>query len=138
MKYKDAIKGQIAEQKVFHVLKEYFDDSKDDVVVIHSHKFLNADGNNEKDFVILNLSKGYILVIEVKASQSRSNYQKAKKQLFDTKDRLKEVYGAVGFPSHWKYVGVFIAQTNESDEQLFDCDECSKFVIIGLGSPHQV
>ena len=114
---------------MFDALKQYFDGCKDDVVVIHSHKFLNKDSNNEKDFIILNLTKGYILVIEVKANQSK--YQKAKKQLFDAKDRFGEIFGALGFPAGWKYGGVFFAQFNESDKQLFDCDACSKFAIIG-------
>ena len=114
---------------MFDALKQYFDGCKDDVVVIHSHKFLNKDSNNEKDFIILNLTKGYILVIEVKANQSK--YQKAKKQLFDAKDRFGEIFGALGYPAGWKYGGVFFAQFNESDKQLFDCDACSKFAIIG-------
>ena len=105
-KHKDAVKGQIAEQKMFDALKQYFDGCKDDVVVVHSHKFLNKDSNNEKDFIILNLTKGYILVIEVKANQSK--YQKAKKQLFDSKDRCGEIFGALGYPAGWKYGGVFL------------------------------
>ena len=76
MKYKSQVSGQIAEEEVFIELKDYFDGTKDDVLVLHSHKFLDNKSNNEKDFIILNLTKGYILVIEVKASSSK--YSKAK------------------------------------------------------------
>merc|ERR1712173_164873 len=123
-KYTDRIAGEGAEKKMYDALKEYFDNNKDDVMVVHSHKFFAHDLNNEKDFILLNLTKGYVLVIEVKANQSK--YQKSKKQLFDAKDRVLEALAALEFTSKWKYVGVFFAQEG-SDVPLFECDECSKF-----------
>jgi len=57
-KYADSIKGDIAEKKVFCALKDYFTSTGDDVLIVHSHKFLNKDNQNEKDFIIFNLSKG--------------------------------------------------------------------------------
>ena len=57
-KHKDRVKGDIAESKVYRALKKYFTKTGDDVIIIHSHKFLNKDTNNEKDFIIVNLSKG--------------------------------------------------------------------------------
>ena len=50
--------GDIAERKVFYALKEYFTLTGDDVLIIHSHKFLQKGNNREKDFIIFNLSKG--------------------------------------------------------------------------------
>ena len=128
-KQKDIVRGQVAEQKMFHALKEYFDDCKDDVLIIHSHKFLDGNVNNEKDFVLLNLSKGYLMVLEVKASQSK--YQTAKRQLFHAKEKIEEIFAALGIPSpKWKYVGVFFAQ-HGSEKPLFTCNNCSKYAIIG-------
>ena len=58
-KHKDRVKGDIAESKVYRALKKYFTKTCDDVIIIHSHKFLNEKNeNNEKDFIIVNLSKG--------------------------------------------------------------------------------
>ena len=57
-KHLDGVRGDIAEREVFYALKEYFKETGDDVLIIHSHKFLNQTGNNEKDFIIVNLSKG--------------------------------------------------------------------------------
>ena len=59
-KYLDNIRGDIAEIKVFNELKEYFGKTGDDVLIIHSHKFLVNESNNEKDFILFNLSKGNI------------------------------------------------------------------------------
>ena len=54
------VKGDIAESKVYHALKNYYKRTGDDVLVVHSHKLLNKAKNkvNEKDFIIFNLSKG--------------------------------------------------------------------------------
>ena len=56
--------GDKAESKMFHALKQYFEKTGDDVLIIHSHKFLHKDTttnkqtNNEKDFIVVNVSKG--------------------------------------------------------------------------------
>ena len=52
------VTGDIAERKVYYALKKYFTLTGDDVLIIHSHKFLQKDTVNEKDFILLNLSKG--------------------------------------------------------------------------------
>ena len=61
-KHIDNVKGDLAERAMFFALEKYFLDEGDDVMVIHSHKFVNSVGNNEKDFIILNLTKGMILL----------------------------------------------------------------------------
>ena len=43
-KQKDTVRGQIPEHKMFQTLNEFFMDSKDDVLVIHSHKVLGPFG----------------------------------------------------------------------------------------------
>ena len=127
-KYKDQVRGQIAEEEVFKELKDHFDRTKDDVLVLHSHKFLDNNSNNEKDFIILNLSKGYILVIEVKASSSK--YFKAKPQLLDAKERIEEIVGNLNSETKWLYAGIFVAQF-ATEKELYDCQKCNVFRIIG-------
>ena len=53
----DKIRGDFAERKMFYALKKYFSQTGEDVVIVHSHKFLNQKGNNEKDFIVFNLTK---------------------------------------------------------------------------------
>ena len=80
-KHKDGVRGQLAEQIMFSALKSYYKKMKDDVIILHSHKFLkNA---TEKDFILINVTKGYIMVIEVKASASL--FQKCKNVHFCSK-----------------------------------------------------
>ena len=128
-KYEDNVRGEVAEHEVFKELQKYFKETKDDILVLHSHKFLNDTSNHEKDFILLNLSKGYILVIEVKSSSKQ--YSKGKKQLLDSKERVAEIVGNVMAATKWKFAGVFIAKF-KSEKDMFDCENCSLFTIIGI------
>ena len=58
-KHQAKVWGDIAERKVFYALQEYYKMTGDDALVVHSHKFrVVDDSNNEKDFIVLNLTKG--------------------------------------------------------------------------------
>ena len=54
----DKVRGDIAERTMYFALKEHYKMTGQDVLIIHSHKFLNKASNNEKDFIIFNLSNG--------------------------------------------------------------------------------
>ena len=58
----DRVKGDLAESTMFHALKKHLALNGDDAIVIHSHKFLHKESNSEKDFIVLNLSKGMYLI----------------------------------------------------------------------------
>ena len=130
-KHKAKIKGDTAERVAFESLKKYYEKAGDDVVVVHSHLFL-ADAN-EKDFVVFNLSKGYMMIIETKSTAGIGMYQKAKKQIGNGKSRLEELCGAIAEKTQWKFSGVFFA-LHEGEKPLFVCDcdkNCEIFAIIG-------
>ena len=130
-KYKDKVKGDIAEQVVFKQLKKWYEDSKDDVLVLHSHQFLDSESSKEKDFIVVNLTKGYVFIIEVKSNANK--LQTAKKQLLDGKTRIDEIFGAIGLRSTaWKYAGIFVALHGSVSDSLLNCEnDCSTFAIIG-------
>ena len=114
----DKIRAEKAEKTMFQALQKHFNETKDDVLVLSSHKFSNNTSVKEKDFIILNLSKGYVMNLEVKVNSKK--FKSAQKQLYDGKDRLSEIFSKIGLPSSWKFIGVFYAQTGE---KLFDCPE---------------
>ena len=59
-------------------------------------------------------------------------YQKSVKKLFHGMEELQKLVSSIGLTTTtWKYVGVFVALNGA---QLFDCDECSPFVVTGTGS----
>ena len=74
------------------------------------------------------------MCLEVKSNQKA--YQKATKQLFDGKERLEEIFAAIGMTSEWKFVGVFYAHI-AAELPLFDCANCCTFAIIGEEEIHK-
>ena len=54
----DRVKGDFAESNVYYALKEYYANAGDDVLICHSHKFLNDIDNYGTLFLVLNLTKG--------------------------------------------------------------------------------
>ena len=54
----DKVRGDIAERTMYFALQKHYKLSGQDVLIIHSHKFLHKASNNEKDFIVFNLSNG--------------------------------------------------------------------------------
>ena len=78
---------------------------EDACLIIHRHSFLHENNFKEKDFIILNLSKGYIMNIEVKASHKQFDH--AKEQIKDCRKRIQAVLDCIpGMSSLWKFIGV--------------------------------
>ena len=118
------LQGDVAERNVFKALQEYFDEVKDACLILHSHSFLYNQNFKEKDFIILNLTKGYIMVIEVKASFKY--FAKAKVQLKDSKERVQAVFNSVeNMSDEWQYIGLCYIDAG-------DCGSISDFVINGI------
>ena len=118
------LQGDVAERNVFKALQEYFDEVKDACLILHSHSFLYNQNFKEKDFIILNLTKGYIMVIEVKASFKY--FAKAKVQLKDSKERVQAVFNSVeNMSDEWQYIGLCYIDAG-------DCGSINDFVINGI------
>ena len=59
----------------------------------------------EKDFIVLNLSKGYVLHIEVKENVKK--YQSAIKQFHDGRESLMKIFNSIeNMSQDWKYIGM--------------------------------
>ena len=94
------------EKNVFTGLKEYFDTYSDqEVLVLHGYEVMDLDSlerrdrfgklkrsaqKEEKDFIVINLTYGYILTIEAKSTLDSKSIKKAKKQLENTKNLMKK------------------------------------------------
>ena len=65
---------------------------------------------------------------EVKSNQKA--FPKAIKQLCDGKERLQEVYSAIGLTTKFRFVGVFYAHV-AANLPMFDCEPCTTFAIVG-------
>ena len=67
------VKAEKAEKKMFNALKKYFSNVNEEVIVLYSFNFMGSLSKTdfqpaEKDFILLNLTKRYIMPLEVKTA----------------------------------------------------------------------
>ena len=77
------VKGEKAEKKVFQALEKYFSSTNEEVVVFYSFNFMGYEKDlkpEEKDFILINLTKRYIMPLEVKTNFGPQSLKKAVKQ----------------------------------------------------------
>ena len=130
---KDVIKKETAERVVLEGLFKYFD-SKEEDLYIFTNQYLRKKTYWEKDALIVNLTRGYILVIEAKTyltkrkfiDSSDSSYEKAKRQMRNTFDIVKN-YISKNLQRRWKLVRIIYATEIGSD--MYVCPSCNPFVI---------
>ena len=58
---------------MFEALKKHYEKSGDDVLIVQSHKFLNSVSSNEKDFLLVNVTKGSNLTRSMEFDKKFSN-----------------------------------------------------------------
>ena len=99
------LKGDLLERRIYKDLQNFFTQTKDACFILHGHSFLHGDNFKEKDFIILNLTKGYVMSMEAKASYKQ--FKSAKGQVQDCHKRIQAVFDCIeGMSSTWKFVGV--------------------------------
>ena len=125
------IMGNQAERIIFDKLKHYFEG--DDVLIVHSHLFLYGSGPaREKDFLVLNLTKGYFMHLEVKLSGKPERFHRAMNQLKDGRFRMQKLIDSIdGISKLWVWIGTALFQYPHSDLQ-FNCSNCQDFVFFGF------
>ena len=99
-----ALHGDISERKVFDTLKMYFNENNEDALIIHSHVF-NV-GNQENDFIIVNLTKGYIMIIDVKYVLHKASIEKGVKQIKKASHIIKQQIGED--LNSWTFIGLIV------------------------------
>ena len=78
-----SVKGEMAEKKVFQALEKYFSLTKEEVVVFYSFNFMGYEKDlnpEEKDFILINWTKRYIMPLEVKSNFHLQSLKKSVKQ----------------------------------------------------------
>lgn len=122
------VRGDLLEKQFYESIKSYVENQNENVLVIHSHKLLGLKSNTqkEKDFIVVNLSFGYILNIEVKLTGSGSNIRFALDQISSTKKELENWFGLAG---RWKFYGAIGCESKKYKK----CKNrlCEPFIIDG-------
>ena len=80
------VRGERAEKKLFKGIQNFFKDSNEEILVFYNLTFMGSKADQdlkptEKDFVLVNLTKRYIMPFEVKVSLNSDAVKKAVVQI---------------------------------------------------------
>ena len=133
-------KGEFAEKEAYKFLQHCI--KGEEVIVINNFKIMSPEDleeavrDFEKDFLIVNLSKRYLMALEVKSDCHQSSLKSAKDQIFGsekkkgTKELVEKWCGAnFNEENGWFFLSAIYFQRKPEDVHF--CDECTKFIIIG-------
>ena len=138
------VKAEKAEKKMFKAIKKYFSKVKEEVVVLYSFNFMGSiEAKNfeprEKDFILFNLTKRYIMPLEVKTTYHKEALKKALKQVGDTMKLIDEwVGGELTEECGWQYIPAICFETRIDEIEQEFCTESIKFIIHGDKMDEQV
>ena len=131
------VKGERSEKRVYEALKRYFKKHNEEVLVLYSFKFIGEkEGVNckqrEKDFILINLSKRYIMPLEVKTSLGIKSLQSAIEQIENCKNLFNNwIGGDLSEKCGWRFVpSICFDVINQHVDKKF-CLYCSKFILSG-------
>ena len=101
-------RGELPEQNLYVALQEYFKEKNESVTVFHGIDILKMNLDkfkvNEKDFVIIDVSRRCILVVEVKSTLGAGDsIEKSIHQLNEAKEDLEAWFGTEGL-HNWMYI----------------------------------
>ena len=131
------VKAEKAEKKVFKAIEKYFSNINEEVVVLYSFYFMGTMGAKnleprEKDFILVNLTKRYIMPLEVKTTYHKEALKKALKQVGDTMKLMNEwVGGDLTEECGWQYIPVICFESRIDEVEQEFCSESIKYIIYG-------
>ena len=127
--------GEIPEENLYNALKEHYTHENDTVVVIHGcdlKKFdldVKENNTNEKDFIIINFTHRYIIVVEAKYSLDKGDsIEKSLEQLKDAKERF-ESWFQTEMDKFWKFIPIIYCEETTTEKI---CESCKNHVIKGV------
>ena len=108
-------RGDRPEMDLYNALKEFYTKRDETVTVFHGHQLYDVDITtsekrsyklNEKDFIIINLTCQYIMVIEVKNTfGAGESAEKAETQLMNAEESIRDWFGA-DVDAKWSFIPV--------------------------------
>ena len=129
---KKGYEGELTEIHLYESLKNYFDERQETVCVFFGYDLLKFDlGNNttERDCLIINLTKAYIMAFEAKKTLGKgTSASKACEQLETNKIDLESWFeGEISKP--WRFIPFIYCSKIEAG--IDPCGTCKKFIISG-------
>ena len=134
-----SVKGEKAEKKVYEAIEKYFSNSDEEILVLYNFMFMGfLEARDykpmEKDFIIINLTKRYIMPLEVKTNFNLTSLKKAMKQIKNAIDLindwlggdLKEGYG-------WRFIPAACFESEIPDIANLFCSVDINYIFHGEG-----
>ena len=125
------ILGEELEKTVYESLKTYFHNHQEQkVFIIHGYEIMDMDlsaksttaiSHWEKDFIIINLTYGYVMNIEAKTTLNAKSLKNVKEQLEGTKKLLEKWFGADLNPG-WVFISAVYCERDDKTNKY--CDKC--------------
>ena len=124
--------GDKAERMFFEVLKQYFGGCNEDVLILVNQNITNPSTLNqfERDFMVVNLTSGYILNVEAKASLKRSSLDGpngGKNQLYVSQNLLKRMFQR-RISKDWYFIGALFGLRLHPEIEA--CANCQRYLLI--------
>ena len=111
------VRGDRAEKKLYNFLEASL--KNEEVVVVNNFKIMTLQDldkiaeDKEKDFVVFNLTKRYIMSLEVKSSCNKSSLSSSRRQISDCLDVISKWCGAdLSRENGWKFFSVIFFEEN--------------------------
>ena len=132
-----SVRGEKAEKKIYETLENYFSNSNEEILVLYNFMFMGLLAAKdylpeEKDFIIINLTKRYIMPLEVKTNFNMTSLKKAMKQIKNAIELindwlggdLKEGYG-------WRFIPVVCFESEIPDIAGLFCSVDINYIFHG-------
>ena len=138
------IKGERAEKKLFKAIKTHFTRANEEIAVFYAYNFMGSVSEKlmkpvEKDFILINLTKRYIMPIEVKTNFHKQSFSKALKQIKGTMELLNDwIAGDLTEQCGWRFVPAICFESKIPNVNQEFCEDCVKHVIHGDEMDKQV
>ena len=131
--------GEESEMKLYNALKERYQKLKESLAVFHSLEVLKfhkkENDFDERDFILLNATHGYLMAIEVKKTLNHSKILKAIDQLQKNIEDMKTYLGSDILKGKdlsgkdWIFVPMIYC---ESMDSVSCCESCRQHIITGI------
>ena len=129
-------KGELAEKKVYYIVKKYYDSNpKRTALIIRDLQMLQPNlekrrqkDQQEMDLIILDYNSTTIYAIEVKTTLGEISMEKVREQLPDYKDFFDEWFGS-DVCHEWKFKSFAFCLNVEPGFEV--CNDCRDLILVG-------
>ena len=132
-----SVRGERAEKKLFKAIKKHFSNIDEEIAIFYAYNFMGSVSEQhikpvEKDFILINLTKRYIMPIEMKTNFHQQSLSKAIKQIKGTMKLLNDwVAGDLTEECGWRFVPAICFESEIPNIHEAFCEGCVKNVIHG-------